>query len=303
MHIRNPIEWAVAQFEAPGIIGSAPPETYWPATRQAGAPEIQKITLADLREAVRRGLHDFAAGRTDVMFVCLIYPVLGLFIAAAEAHGGLLPLLFPTAAGFTLVGPFFAVGLYEMSRQREMTGKLSWIDTFNVLRSPSIAAIAGLGLLLIALFVVWLVVAQGIYDVTLGPSPPLSAWRFVQDVFTTPAGWAMIALGWGVGVLFAVGVLAISVVSFPLLLDRPVGLSDRDRDLAGGRAAQSGAARIMGAAGRRRFVRGRGAVLHRADRGAARAGPLHLAFIPADRSTADGLDLTALGSEEKGFFL
>ena len=225
MHIRNPIEWAVAQFEAPGIIGSAPPETYWPATRQAGAPEIQKITLADLREAVRRGLHDFAAGRTDVMFVCLIYPVLGLFIAAAEAHGGLLPLLFPTAAGFTLVGPFFAVGLYEMSRQREMTGKLSWIDTFNVLRSPSIAAITGLGLLLIALFVVWLAVAQGIYDVTLGPSPPLSAWRFVQDVFTTPAGWAMIALGWGVGALFAVGVLAISVVSFPLLLDRPVGLS------------------------------------------------------------------------------
>jgi uncharacterized membrane protein len=224
MHIRNPIEWAVAQLEAPGVIGSAPPETYWPATRQAGAPEIQKITLADLREAVRRGLHDFAAGRTDMMFVWLIYPVLALFIAAAEAQGGLLPLLFPTAAGFTLVGPFFAIGLYEMSRQRELTGKLGWLDTFKVLRSPSIGEIAGLGLLLIALFLVWLAVAQGIYDVTLGPAPPLSAWRFVQDVFTTPAGWAMIVIGWSVGFLFAVGALAISVVSFPLLLDRPVGL-------------------------------------------------------------------------------
>jgi uncharacterized membrane protein len=224
MHIRNPIEWAVAQLEAPSIIGSTPPEIYWPATRRAGAPEIQKITLADLREAVRRGLHDFAAGRTDVIVVCLVYPALVLFIAITEAHGGLLPLLVPTAAGLVLVGPFLAVGLYEMSRQREMTGKLNWLDVFNVVRSPSIGAIAGLGLLLIALFLVWLAVAEGIYDVTLGPAAPVSAWRFVEDVFTTPAGWAMIGLGLVAGVLFAVGALAISVVSFPLLLDRPVGL-------------------------------------------------------------------------------
>ena len=155
----------------------------------------------------------------------LVYPILGLFIAATEAQGGWLPLLFPTAAGFALIGPFCAVGLYEMSRQREITGKLNWLDTFNVLRSPSIAAIAALGLLLIGLFLVWLLVAQGIYDVTLGPAQPASAGRFVQELFTTPAGWAMIGLGGIVGAIFAVGALAISVVSFPLLLDRPVGLA------------------------------------------------------------------------------
>jgi uncharacterized membrane protein len=225
MHIRNPIEWAVAQFEAPNVIGSAPPEAYWPATGQAGAPEVQKITLADLREAVHRGLHDFAAGRPDWLFLWLIYPILVLFIVLAEARGEWLPLLFPTVAGFALIGPFCAVGLYEMSRQRELTGKLSWVDTFNVVRSPSIGAIAALGLLLIGLFLAWLVVAQGIYDVTMGPAPPASPWRFIQGLFTTPAGWAMIALGWSVGLLFAVCVLAISVVSFPLLLDRPVGLN------------------------------------------------------------------------------
>ncbi len=225
MHLRNPIEWVVAQFEAPGkTIGNAPPETYWSVPQQASAPEIQTITVADLREAVRLGVDDFATCRTDVMFLCLIYPVIGLFIAAAEAKGGLLPLLFPTAAGFALVGPFFAVGLYEMSRQREMTGKMRWLDMFNVLRSPSIGAIAVLGLLLIALFFAWLAVAQGIYDLTLGPAPPASVWSFVQEIFTTPAGWTMIILGWTAGVLFAVGVLAISVVSFPMLLDRPVAL-------------------------------------------------------------------------------
>lgn len=226
MHIRNPIEWVVAQFESPAIIGSTPPEAYWPATPQVGVgvPEVQEITLADLREAVRLGLHDFAAGRADWMFLWLIYPILALFIAAAESRGSWLPFLFPTAAGFALIGPFCAVGLYEMSRQREITGKLNWLDTFNVLRSPSIGAIASLGLLLIALFLVWLLAAQEIYDVTLGPASPVSAWRFIQDLFTTPAGWAMIGLGWIVGAILAVSALAISVVSFPLLLDRPVGL-------------------------------------------------------------------------------
>jgi uncharacterized membrane protein len=205
-------------------IGDAPPGLYWSTPLPVRAPEVEAITLADLREAVRQGLKDFAACRTDVMFFCLIYPVLGLFIAAAELHGQLLPLLFPTASGFTLIGPFCAVGLYEMSRQREITGKSRWLDMFQVVRSPAIGAIAVLGLILIGLFLAWLAMAQGIYNVTLGPLPPTSAGQFLQEVFTTPAGWVMIGLGCGVGALFAVGALAISVVSFPLLLDRPVTL-------------------------------------------------------------------------------
>ncbi|MBU6448880.1 MAG: DUF2189 domain-containing protein [Rhodospirillales bacterium] len=225
MHIRNPIEWVVEQIEAPGkTIGSALPETYWSVPQQAGVPEVQRITMADLKTALRQGVEDFAACRTDVMFLCLIYPVIGFFIAGAEAKDGLLPLLFPTAAGFVLVGPFFAIGLYEMSRQREITGKVSWVDMFKVLRSPSIGPIALLGLLLIAIFLVWLTVAQGIYDITLGPAAPVSLWAFVREIFTTPAGWMMTGLGWAVGVVFMAGVLAVSVVSFPLMLDRPVAL-------------------------------------------------------------------------------
>ena len=302
MHIRNPIEWAVAQLEAPSIIGSTPPEDYWPATRRAGAPEIQQISLADLREAVRRGLHDFAAGRTDVMVVCLVYPAIALFIAIAEAHGGFLPLLGPTAAGFVLVGPFLAVGLYEMSRQREMTGKLNWLDVFNVVRSPSIGAIAGLGLLLIVLFLVWLAVAQGIYDVTLGPAAPVSAWRFIQDVFITPAGWAMIGLGLLAGALFSVGVLGDQrgVVSAAA---GPAGRAGhRDRDLADGGAAQPGAARDLGPGGGGRAIRGRAAVSHRAGRSAAGVGPLHLALIPAGRPAAGGADVKPRGSRGNAMY-
>ncbi len=111
-----------------------------------------------------------------------------------------------------------------MSRRREMTGKVRWVDMFKVLHSPSIGQIAVLGLVLIALFLAWLAVAQGIYDVTLGRTPLPSAGAFVRAVFTTQAGWAMIGLGWAAGALFAACVLAISVVSFPLLLDRPTTL-------------------------------------------------------------------------------
>jgi uncharacterized membrane protein len=99
-----------------------------------------------------------------------------------------------------------------------------WVDAFGMLRAPSIGSIMLLGLMLVALFLLWLVVAQIIYVVTLGPQPPASATRFISDVFTTTAGWTMVVVGVGVGFLFALLVLAVSVVSFPLLLDRNVGI-------------------------------------------------------------------------------
>jgi uncharacterized membrane protein len=225
MHIRNPMEWVVAQFAATGEIGRAPAAEYWPATRGATAPpEVVRITLADLREAVRRGVHDFAAARTDLVFLCLIYPVVALFIAVADTHENLLPLLFYTIVGFILVGPLFALGLYEMSRHRELTGQTRWLDTFQVLRSPSLGAIVGLGALLIAIFLLWLMIAQAVYNAMLGASQPASFLQFFASLFTTRAGWATIGLDLAAGLVCSVAVLMISVVSFPLLLDRPVGL-------------------------------------------------------------------------------
>lgn len=109
-----------------------------------------------------------------------------------------------------------------MSRRREQGGDVSWTDAFGVLHSPSLAAIAQLGALLLAIFALWLVVADALYNATLGPEPPLSITAFVRDVVGTEAGWVLIGAGVGIGFLFAVAVLSISVVSFPLLLDRPV---------------------------------------------------------------------------------
>lgn len=226
MAIRNPVEWGADQFRSAGIAVSSANRGWRPAEDEATvpAPIVRHITVDDIRDALRSGLADFGANRTDVIFLCLIYPLVGVIFARVAAGGSLLPLLFPLASGFALVGPFFGLGLYEMSRRREMGMPGGWKDAFRVLGSPSLGAIVLLGLLLGVIYLTWLVVAYVIYIVTLGPQPPASIVSFISDVFTTSAGWAMIVVGMGVGFLFAALVLAISVVAFPLLLDRQVGI-------------------------------------------------------------------------------
>jgi uncharacterized membrane protein len=190
----------------------------------ARLPQVHRIRVADLRDVLAKGVADFGANRTDVIFLCVLYPVLGLILARLASGNGMLPLLFPLASGFALVGPLAGVGLYEMSRRRELGLESGWTAAFGVVNSPSFGSMILLGILIAAIYVIWLVAAQGIYLLTLGPQPPESAAAFVRAVFTTTAGWELIGFGVGVGFVFAVVVLALSVVSFPLLLDRNVGV-------------------------------------------------------------------------------
>jgi uncharacterized membrane protein len=221
MHIRNPVEWGVDQVRSAGTAI----ERIGHHTHDARRPAVRRITASDIGEALARGVDDFAAMRTDVAFLCVVYPLAGLVLARLVFGYGLLPLLFPLASGFALIGPVAAVGLYEMSRRREAGADVGWADALAVFRVPSFGSIVLFGLLLMAIFLVWLTVAIAIYDVTLGPDQPRSVAAFARALFTTNAGWALIAVGIGVGFLFAALVLAISVVSVPLLLDRDVGLA------------------------------------------------------------------------------
>lgn len=227
MLIRNPVGWGADQL---GLAASAVKSTIRAIHRpkealRAPLPAVRRIELTDLKDALAKGFRDFAACRTDVIFLCVIYPIIGLVLARLVIGHGMFQLLFPLASGFALLGPFVAIGLYEMSRRREQGVTVNWATAFQVLRSPSSGAIAVLGLLLMAIFLLWLFAAQGIYGLTLGPHPPASIASFAHDLFATSAGWVLIGAGVGVGFLFAVLVFAISVVSFPLLLDREdVGL-------------------------------------------------------------------------------
>jgi uncharacterized membrane protein len=195
------------------------------AAEGGAQPHVRVIGPADLKLALVRGVDDFTAMPSHAMFLCVIYPLVGLVLSRLAFGYDVLPLLFPLVSGFALVGPFAALGLYELSRRREQGLDVSWRRALDVWRSPAFGSILLLGVLLMAVFLIWLAAAQSIYVANFGYAPAASIPDFIKQVFTTRAGWALILVGNGVGFLFAVLVLAISVVSFPLLLDRNVGVA------------------------------------------------------------------------------
>ena len=189
------------------------------------SPQIRKIHVADIKDALAKGIDDFLSMPSYAIFLSLIYPIVGLLLVRIAIGRAVMPLVFPIMAGFALVGPFAALGFYERSRRREQHLACSTGQVIrSLLQSPSLGDIAALGLCLTAVFLFWLIVAQAIYQLNFGYAAP--EWtQFLRDLFTTSAGWTLIVVGNGVGFLFALLVLAVGVVSFPLLLDRPVGLS------------------------------------------------------------------------------
>lgn len=219
----NPVTWAAERIGAAGKhVGNAAGTLG--GDEQQELPEIRRIDYPDLRKALEKGFEDFQACRSDVAFLCILYPLIGIALAWFAFDRNLLPLVFPVMSGFAIIGPVAAVGLYQMSRVREQGGTAGWADAFAVVRSPSFGAIFVLALLLFTTFIIWLIAAHGIWSATLGPEPPASLGTFLNEVFTTGAGWTMMIVGMVVGLAFAIVALSVSVVSFPLLLDRRVGL-------------------------------------------------------------------------------
>jgi uncharacterized membrane protein len=183
-------------------------------------PSVRKIGRADLEDALAKGYEDFVTMPSSLIFLGMIYPLVGIwFIVGNSPH-----FLFPLMSGFALIGPFAAIGLYEISRRRELGLDPSWRDAFGVIGSHSIFSILSLGMLLLVIFLCWQFTAHSLYVALFGSMPPESFGRFIGDVLRTSQGWKLIGLSIAIGLLFAAVVLSISVVSFPLLLDRDVGL-------------------------------------------------------------------------------
>lgn len=200
-------------------------ELRWPASAiwRPGEPAVHTIGLTDLRDAVAKGIEDFNAVPTHAVFLGIIYAVLGIILFRLSFGYDVLPLVYPMLAGFILLGPLAAIALYELSRRRERGLDVSPEHLLEVFRSPSIGAIVRLGLVLLAIFLTWLVAAKTMYAQIMGGAVPASLGEFSHQVLTTPAGWQLIVVGNAVGFVFAAFVLIISVVSFPMLVDRNVG--------------------------------------------------------------------------------
>ena len=185
----------------------------------AAAP-VRALTTDDLRWALAAGWDDFKAKRGDLILLPFLYPMVGVLASVFAFNTNLMPLIFPLAGGFALVGPVAAAGFYELARRREAGIDASWWHFLDPLKGRSRLPIAMLTAMLAAIFLVWMVVAQAIYKATLGTLAPATPMAFVQDLFGTQQGLTMIVVGNIVGALFAVVTLAVSAFSFPMVVDK-----------------------------------------------------------------------------------
>jgi len=222
MTIRNPVVWTWDQVRQAAISLDEAGHRDAGEVARSARPLARRIGLGDIRFALAKGIEDFNADPTHYLFLCALYPVVGLILARFASGDGVMQLVYPLAAGFALLGPLGGIGIYEMSMRRERGQEVHWWNAFYVVRSPALGAIVKLGLTLAVIFVLWLVAAQTIYRLILGATPPVSAAAFLHTLFATTAGWALIIVGNFVGFLFALLVLMLSVVSFQLILDRQV---------------------------------------------------------------------------------
>lgn len=186
-------------------------------------PIIRTITTADLLDALRQGASDFWDKPSHYVMLVLIYPIIGIVLTVWMNGFHTWPLLYPLVGGFALIGPFAALGLYEISRRREQGLDTGWSHALDVVRSPAIGSIAAVGVMLFVLFTLWLTAAQALYESLFGSSPPQTLGGLMGQVFGEPGGTTLLLVGSVLGALFAVVTLCTSVIAFPLLLDRDEG--------------------------------------------------------------------------------
>lgn len=182
-------------------------------------PEVRKLGIGDLRAALAGGWRDFAAAPLYGLFFASVYVLGGWLIVWALTAKGQMWWTLPAAAGFPILGPFIACGLYEVSRRREAGIALSWRAVLGVILRQKDRQIPSIAVVIVVFFLFWNFLAHMIFALFLGLST-MTNISSSFEVFLTPNGMLMLAVGTVVGSVFAGVLFALTVVSLPLLLDR-----------------------------------------------------------------------------------
>ena len=177
------------------------------------------LTLADLRAALAAGWRDFLAHPIYGLFFAAIYVAGGIALTYALGSRGSSGWLLTAAAGFPLVAPFTAVGLYEVSRRRGAGLPLSWSAVLGALRGRGDDQLLMMGGFVFVGFTFWIIIAHGIFAIFLAESGIGSE---SLEIFKTTAGIAMLFVGGAIGAVIAYVFYAVTVISLPMLVDRDV---------------------------------------------------------------------------------
>jgi uncharacterized membrane protein len=184
-------------------------------------PVVRRISVADVAEALSAGLRDFQAVPLYGLAFGALYAAGGNAILLCLTAFGMVYLAYPLAAGFALIGPFVAIGLYEVSRRREARQPISLGAIWNTVRSRG--EIGWMAFVTLFVFVIWMYQVRLLIALLLGLNASFSSLQqFITVVLTTNEGWLFLAIGNAVGAALSLILFSLTVVSFPLLLDREV---------------------------------------------------------------------------------
>jgi uncharacterized membrane protein len=184
-------------------------------------PVVRRITATDIAEALGRGLRDFQAMPLYGLAFGAIYVAGGIVILLSLTAFGMVYLAYPLAAGFALIGPFVAIGLYEVSRRREAGEPVSFAGIWAKVRSRS--ELGWMAFVTLFIFLIWMYQVRLLIALLLGLNASFATLpQFITVVLTTNEGLLFLAIGNAVGAALSLILFSLTVVSFPLLLDRDV---------------------------------------------------------------------------------
>ena len=184
-------------------------------------PVVRPIAVADIAEALGQGLRDFQAMPLYGLMFGALYAAGGILIVLSLTAFGMVYLAYPIAAGFALIGPFVAIGLYEMSRRRENGEPVTLGAIWSMVRSRT--ELGWMAFVTLFVFVIWMYQVRLLIALILGINASFSSvQQFITVVLTTNEGLLFLAIGNAVGAALSLILFSLTVVSFPLLLDRDV---------------------------------------------------------------------------------
>lgn len=184
-------------------------------------PIILHVEWVDIRESLLAGARDFWAAPLFGLFFALVYVAGGWLMVWAFTAQGQMCWVLPASAGFPILGPFIACGLYEVSRRLQAGEALGWRAVLTSILRQKDRQIPAMAAVIVVFFLFWNFLAHMLFALFLGNAVMLNISSSIA-VFLSPAGLAMLGLGSVVGAVFAMLLYAMTVVALPMLMVREV---------------------------------------------------------------------------------